>query len=108
MSDDNLPVVAIVIFKTMHSTDSIALRQLLEQAGPAYTNIPNLRRKYFISGDGVGGGIYEWTSRAKALAFYDEAWHSEAKQRFGSVPEITFYDAPAIADGIRHTLEIFI
>ncbi|MGI9342335.1 MAG: monooxygenase [Gammaproteobacteria bacterium] len=108
MSSDEAAVVAVVTFPVMQQPSGEALRQLLEQAGPDYIDVPGLRRKYFISGDGVGGGIYEWESRRHADAFYDEAWHAEAQMRFGAIPEIVFYDAPAIADGVNHRLEIYL
>ena len=108
MLNSSVPVVAVVTFPSSSQLDDAALRRLLEQAGPDYIHVPGLRRKYFLSGDGIGGGVYEWESRASADAFYDEAWYAMAKDRFGSVPEIVFYDAPAIADGVQHQLEIYL
>ena len=104
----DVPVVAVVTFPAPADMDAPALRALLEEAGPEYTNIPGLRRKYFLSGDGVGGGVYEWENRASADAFYNDDWYKMAQERFGAVPEIVFYGAAAIADGVAHRLDIFL
>ena len=107
MSNQQLPVVVVVTFPTPKEIDRAAMRALIEEAGPNYTNIPGLRRKYFLAGDGVGGGVYEWDSRQNAEAFYDEAWHAEVQKRFGTSPQIAIYDAAGIADGVGHQLEVF-
>ena len=107
MSNQQIPVVAVVTFPTPKEIDRAAMRALIEEAGPNYTNIPGLRRKYFLAGDGVGGGVYEWESRQHAEAFYNEAWHEELQKRFGATPQIAIYDAAGIADGVGHQLEVF-
>jgi hypothetical protein len=100
--------LAIVTFPVSQPTDTESLRQLLEKAGPAYTNIPGLLRKYFLFKDGVGGGVYEWATRAQAEAFYSAEWYSRISQQVGAKPEVQLFDTPAIADGIEHRLDIFL
>ena len=107
MSNQQIPVVAVVTFPTPKEIDRAAMRALIEEAGPNYTNIPGLQRKYFIAGDGVGGGVYEWDSRSTAEAFYGEEWYAAIQERFGAVPQIVIYDAAGIADGVAHKLEVF-
>ncbi|MDJ0926584.1 MAG: hypothetical protein QNJ73_02950 [Gammaproteobacteria bacterium] len=108
MSEQDIPVIAVVTFPAPADLDADALRALLEEAGPNYINISGLRRKYFLSGDGVGGGVYEWDNRQSADAFYDDAWYAFAREQFGATPEIVFYEAAAIADGVEHRLDIFL
>jgi hypothetical protein len=102
------PVVAIVTHKANTALTTEQMRDLLEQAGPAYTNIPGLRRKYFLHGDGVAGGVYEWETRAQAEAFYDEVWFSSMTARAGVRPDVVFFSSPAIADGVAHRLELYL
>ena len=107
MSNQQIPAVVVVTFPTPKEVDRAAMRALIEEAGPKYTSIPGLRRKYFLAGEGIGGGVYEWDSRQNAEAFYDESWHEEVKKRFGAVPQVDIYDAAGIADGVEHQLEVF-
>lgn len=108
MPEKDIPIVAIVTFPATANLDGHALRQLLETAGADYINVPGLRRKYFLSGDGLGGGVYEWDCRARAEAFYDDAWYATMRERTGAVPDVRLFESPAIADGIGHRLEIFL
>lgn len=103
-----VPVVVLVLFPATPPADVAALRELLATAGPEYVNIPGLRRKYFLSGEGVAGGIYEWVDGARAAAFHDEAWHADMTRRYGTRPEVRFFDSPAIADGQAGRLDIFL
>lgn len=100
--------VAIVTFPVSQATDTESMRRLLEGTGPAYTNIPGLLRKYFLFREGVGGGVYEWVSRNQAEGFYTSEWYDRMRKQTGAEPEVQLFDAPAIADGIQHKLDIFL
>ena len=108
MVDSQIPTVAVVTFPADADLDTRSLRQLLETAGPEYTRIAGLRRKYFLAGDGVAGGVYEWASRLQAEAFYDEVWYDRMRRQSGAEPEVRLFDSPAIADGVNHHLEIYL
>lgn len=108
MPAPTIPTVAIVTFPATMNLDNKALRELLETAGADYVDVPGLRRKYFLSGDGLGGGVYEWGSRATAEAFYDEDWYAHMTERSGARPDVRFFESPAIADGIKHELHIYL
>ncbi|MEM1091936.1 MAG: monooxygenase [Pseudomonadota bacterium] len=103
-----IPVVVVVTFPVSGSMPEAVLRELLEQTGPRYTNIPGLRRKYFLSGENSGGGVYEWESRALAEQFYDQPWLDRMREQTGAKPTVQFFDSPAIADGINHELMIYV
>lgn len=103
-----VPVVAIVTFPARTDLDGPALRELLLRAGPEYTNVPGLRRKYFLGADGVAGGVYEWDCRERALAFHSAQWFDRMTAQSGSRPELRLFDSPAIADGILHRLEVYV
>jgi hypothetical protein len=108
MSETQIPVVAIVTYPANTNLSPVAMRGLLEEAGPAYATIPGLRRKYFMHRAGVAGGVYEWATRAQAEAFHDDAWYAAMTQRSGSRPEVTLFECSAIADGINQRLEIYL
>ena len=108
MTETELPVVAIVTFPMRPDLDAAGFRQLLEEAGPEYTDIPGLRRKYFLAGDGEAGGVYEWESRARAEAFFSADWYAQMQARNGERPSVRLFDAPAIADGVGHHLHLYL
>lgn len=108
MAESQVPVVAFVTFPLPGQREPAEQRQILEAAGPEYTNLPGLRRKYFLMGDGLAGGVYEWDCRASAEAFYDPAWYQEMTERYGARPDVRLFDSPAIADGVAHRLDIYL
>jgi len=108
MAKAQIPVVAFVTFPMAATGDAQAFRKILEDAGPEYTRLPGLRRKYFLAGNGLAGGVYEWDCRASAEAWFDTAWYEEMTTRYGARPEVQLFDSPAIANGVTHCLEIFI
>jgi hypothetical protein len=42
--------------------------------------------------------VYLWDSREQADALYDEAWRSRLTARYGSEPQVTFYDSQVTVD----------
>lgn len=69
-------------------------------SAPVYQNAPGLRRKWFlISGDGRIGGVYLWTDRAAADAFYSAAWHDRVRKTYGQDASIRYFEAPVV---MRH------
>jgi hypothetical protein len=60
-----------------------------------------LLRKDFLNGDAGGGGVYYWTSREAADAWYTPAWRTKAKETFGAEPIITYYETYVTVDNIK-------
>lgn len=108
MNELSMRAVAVVTFPSPGRRSAAETRALLEAAGPEYTTIPGLLRKYFLAGDGVAGGVYEWESRARAEAFHDTAWRQQMTANYGAPPEVILFDLPAVADGVAHRLEFFL
>ena len=65
---------------------------------PTYTDMPGLKRKYYLNGDAGGGGVYLWESRAAAEAWYDEGWADRMEERFGARPTLTYYENHVVVD----------
>ncbi len=82
------------------------LRTVLADAVPRYQGIPGLHRKYFLGNDTHGGGVYEWVSRERAQAFYDDAWRERLRTVYGATPEVQFFDVHAVVDNDAHTARI--
>ena len=60
-----------------------------------------LLRKDFLNGEAGGGGVYYWTSREAAEAWYTPAWRAKAKETFGAEPIITYYETYVTVDNIK-------
>jgi hypothetical protein len=58
-------------------------------------------RKDFLNGEVGGGGVYYWTSREAAEAWYTPAWRAKAKETFGAEPIITYYETYVTVDNIK-------
>lgn len=91
-------ITAIVNFPM---TDDVTLdqaRELFEGSAPKYKGLPGLVRKYYLFGNGKGGGVYLWESRAAAEAVYTDEWRAMIKERYGAEPEISYFESPVIVD----------
>lgn len=94
------PVATLVAIPVPPSVDRAALEKLFDGSQAQYRVIPGLIRKYYTIGDDKrAGGIYLWTSRAAAQAFYSEAWRAGVLKRWGQPAEVTYFDVPIVLDG---------
>lgn len=84
-------------------TEPISLEDvtaIFESTAPKYKGRQGLRKKiYTRSEDGlIVGALYFWDSRADAEATYTPAWREMVTSKYGTEPEITFFDAPVVVD----------
>ncbi|WP_207790236.1 hypothetical protein [Glacieibacterium frigidum] len=94
------PVATLVAIPVPPSVDRAALEKLFDASQPQYRAIPGLIRKYYTIGDDKrAGGIYLWTSRAAAEAFYTEAWRAGVQKRWGQPASVSYFDVPIVLDG---------
>lgn len=91
-------ITAIVRFKLPENVTLDAATKLFEGSAPKYRGLPGLVRKYYLYGEGQGGGVYLWESRADAEKVYTAEWRAMIAQRYGAEPEITYFDSPVIVD----------
>lgn len=97
-------IVAHVHFPV--AMDRKALEEKMLSTAPKYEKLDGLIRKYYIvTEDGKSaGGIYLWESRAKAEAWYTEAWRQSLTAVWGAPPRLEYFDAPVVVDSARvHT-----
>ena len=60
-----------------------------------------LLRKDFLNGDAGGGGVYYWTSREAAEAWYTPEWRRNITEKFGAEPILTYYDTYVRVDNVN-------
>lgn len=94
-------VAVVVAIATPPGITDERLRAEFDKAVPRYQQIPGLIRKYFTLQAGKFGGIYYWTSKAAAQAWFNDAWTARAKATYGTTPEISYYDVPLAIDGAK-------
>ncbi len=93
-------IVAVVNFALPAPLTTDEARAMFEASAPSYQTVDGLRRKHFLLADDgrSAGGVYLWDSRAQAEALYDDAWRSRVAARYGSAPQVTFYDSQVTVD----------
>jgi hypothetical protein len=96
-------ITAIVRFPLPSGTSLDTAKSLFEQSAPNYKGLPGLVRKYYLfdEGDGgqpFGGGVYLWESRAAADAVYTDDWKKTIAERYGTAPEVSYFESPVIVD----------
>ena len=73
------------------------------KSAPTYRALAakGLLRKDYLNGDAGGGGIYHWTSREAAEAWYSPGWMKQARETFGAEPVVTYYDSYVTVDNVK-------
>src|SRR5215472_9316800 len=92
-------ITAVVRFRLPQGTTRDDAKAMFEKSAPNYRGVPGLVRKYYLYGDDqTGGGIYLWSRRDSAERFYYDYWKSTIAQRYGTQPEVLFYETPVIVE----------
>ena len=95
-------IVAVVQIPMPRRSREAAIAAQTKSA-PTYRALANkgLLRKDFINGDAGGGGVYYWTSREAAEAWYTPEWRRELTEKFGVEPILTYYDTYVRVDNVN-------
>ncbi len=91
-------ITAVVQFPLPAGVTRAEAAALFQGSAPKYRGLPGLVRKYYLFGDGVGGGVYLWKSREDAERVYDAAWRMMIRERYGADPSIAYFDTPVVVD----------
>jgi len=94
-------VAVVVSIATPAGVTDAYLKGEFDKAAPRYQAIPGLIRKYFTIEPKRFGGIYYWSSKAAAQAWFNEAWTARARATYGADPIVTYYDVPLAIDGVK-------
>ena len=88
--------VQITLPEALPRDDVIAI---FEASVPNYKGVHGLLRKYYLydSANRVGG-FYIWEDRALAEALHTPEWLKHVGDRYDSVAEITYFEAPILVD----------
>lgn len=92
-------VVVIVAIPTPPGATDALLRAEFDKAAPRYQQIPGLIRKYFTTGGGKFGGVYLWTSKAAADAWFNDAWKARVTATYHAPADVTYYNVPLAIEG---------
>jgi hypothetical protein len=95
-------ITAIVRFKLPATIDAAKAAELFQGSAPKYQGLNGLVRKYYLydAESRTGGGCYLWESREAAERVYTADWRKMIADRYGSAPEISFFETPVIVDNM--------
>lgn len=95
-------IIAVVQIPMPQRTRGAAIAAQSKSA-PTYRALAEkgLIRKDFLNGKAGGGGVYYWTSREAAEAWYTPEWHRKATETFGAAPQVTYYETYVTVDNER-------
>ena len=93
-------IIAQVQFPRSEPISLEDVTAIFESTAPKYKGRQGLQKKiYTRSEDGlIVGALYFWDSRADAEATYTPPWREMVTSKYGTEPEITFFDAPVVVD----------
>jgi hypothetical protein len=93
-------ITAIVRFKLPATIDATKVAELFHGSAPKYQGIKGLVRKYYLydAESRTGGGCDLWESREAADRVYTAEWRKMITERYGSSPEISYFETPVIVD----------
>ena len=64
-----------------------------------------MRKNYLLTEDGkTAGAIYLWESKEKAELFFNENWREYLKDRYGTYPEVKYFNTPVEVDNVNNTV----
>jgi len=93
-------IVASVRFRLRLGTTLEEAAKVFEASSPNYRKVPGLVTKYYVFGNGKGGGIYIWESRQAAEKLYTPQWKQMIADRYGAEPEIEWLENPVTVDNV--------
>ena len=100
-------ITAIVEFPLGEGATREKAAALFEASAARYQGMKGLVRKYYLFDEAsrAGGGVYLWESRAHAEAVYTDEWKAMIEERYGTKPQIRFFDTPVIVDNAKGSVE---
>jgi hypothetical protein len=89
-------------YKMPPGVSATQIKDLFAKTANIYIGVPGLVRKYFgHSEDRLKVvGVYLWTSKAHADAFYSPDWIAGVMSRWGSMPDKAEWEIPQVVESI--------
>jgi hypothetical protein len=99
-------IIAITTFKLPKPITSEDARSIFLSTAPKYRGVQGLLRKHYVlSEDGAtAGGVYLWNSRAEAEAMYTPSWRTFVREKYGTEPNVTYFDSPVVVDNLAQQI----
>lgn len=91
-------LTTVVIAKIPSGMPRAKIDEGIVASVPTYQKIPGLIRKVFTVNDDTYGGVYLWTDRAAAEAWFTPELIAKVKARSGIDPQIIYFDSPIQLD----------
>ena len=92
-------ITAIVRYRLPAGSGREECRAHFLKIAPGFGDVPGLIRKQFIwSETGTAGGVYQWQTLEDAKRFYQGPWLDGIRQRYGTYPEIEYFQTVAVTD----------
>jgi hypothetical protein len=91
-------VAVVVIARIPPGVSRAKVEEGIVASVPTYQKIPGLIRKFFTVNDDSYGGMYLWTNRAAAEAWFTPEFIAKVKARTGVEPQIIYFDSPVQLD----------
>ncbi len=98
-------ITAIVRFPLPDEVDLAEAESRFKETAPRYTDVSGLLRKYYLFGNGSGGGVYLWKTRAEAEAMYTPEWSARIAGIYGADPVVEYFETPVIVDNVSGEIE---
>jgi hypothetical protein len=95
-------MIIVVVQLPIKRSPEAALAMQKESA-PTFRTLADkglLHKHYIHNGDVGGGGIYYWSSREAADAWYTPERRRKMKEKFGVEPIITYYETFVQVDNV--------
>ena len=95
-------ITALVQFQLPEPMTLEQARAVFASTAPRYLKMAGLMRKhYLLSEDGrTAGGAYLWQTRADAERVYDAAWREFIRGKYGTEPQVTYFETPVMVDNV--------
>lgn len=90
--------ITVVRLALKAGTTLAEISKIYEEHSKSHPEIRGLLTKYYIFGDGKGGAVYVWKSRADAERLFTTDWLTTMGARYGSKPEIEWLENPMTVD----------
>lgn len=104
-------ITVFVTFPLPEGTTAADAAAIFEGTAPRYSGLEGLVRKYYLyqgpTGDqpATGGGVYLWQTREAAEAAHGDTWRAFIGERYGTEPEVRFFDTAVIVDNEAGRIE---
>lgn len=99
-------ITVIVKFQFEAEATIESATAIFRSTAARYLGMSALIRKYYIFNPETrkGGGCYLFTDRAKAEQVFDDKWKAFVTEKYGSSPEVVFFETPVVVDNLSNEI----